>query len=190
MNTTKFKLELGIIPESIPELTPLAIESDPKSIPDLELKLGPDSESKESKTEQETKPESEDKIGPESEDKIGPESEDKMEPKSESNKTPKTDPESQQNPDIKLEPELNSIIKTDSVLDVNESIKTLTQYINYHDYDDSLPHFIEHDKPKIKKIMFNFEPIIPNEPIKLQKKIPQLDSDDSYCTCILSKNSD
>ena len=150
MNTTKFKLELGTIPESIPEITPVAIESDPKSIPDSELKLKPESEPKESKTEEKTKPESEAKI----------------------------EAESQQTPD--------------SELDVNESIKTLTQSINYHDYVDSLPH----DKPKIKKVMFNFETIIPNEPIipnesiNPQKDIPELDSDDSYCTCILSKKSD
>lgn len=158
MNTTKFKLELGTIPESIPELTPVAIESDPKSITDSELKLKRDSEPKESKTEEKTKPEPEAKIEAEA----------------------KIEDESQQTPD--------------SELDVNESIKTLTQSINYHDYVDSLPHFIEHDKPKIKKVMFNFETIIPNEPIipnesnesiNLQKDIPELDSDDSYCTCIL-----
>ena len=170
MNTIKFKLELGTIPESIPELTPVAIESIPQK-----------------------KPESEDKTEPESQK--NPEL--KLEPESEA----KIEPESQKNPELKLElelkSELNSIIKKiDSVLTVDESIKTLTQSINYHNYVDSLPHFIENDKPKIKKVMFNFEPIIsnepiiPNEPINLQKDIPELDSDDSYCTCILSKKSD
>ena len=164
MNTTKFKLELGTIPESIPELTPVEHKL---TLTDLAC----DSEAK-------TNPESETALKPESQPKTNPESETELKPESQ----PKTNPES--------ETVLNSI--KDS-LDVDESIKTLTQSINYVDYVDyscSLPHFIE-DKPKIKKVMFNFETIIPNEPITPQKDIPQLDSDNSYCACILSKpNSD
>ncbi len=172
MNTTKFKLELGTIPETIPELTPVSNELEPKTKPESEPKLEPDLEPK---TEPESEPKQEVKLEPESEPK--------------------------------LEVELNSKIKKiDSILTVDESIKTLTQSINYHDYDESLPHFIEHDKAKIKKVMFNFEPIIPNnpiipndaiitndpnEPIHTQKDIPELDSEDSYCTCLSKqKNSD
>lgn len=166
MNTTKFKLELGTIPESIPELTPV---ENKLTLTDLVL----DSEAK-------TKPKSETELKSESEPKTNPESEKELKPESE----PKTNPES--------ETKLNSIKES---LDVDESIKTLTQSINYHDYDDcvgSLPHFIEPDKPKIKKVMFNFETIIPNEPIKPQKDIPEIGTENnSYCACILSKpNSD
>ena len=168
MNTTKFKLELGTIPESIPELTPVEYKLTLTDLGlDSEAKTNPESAPK---TELELKSDSEAKTNPESEKELKPESE------------PKTKPES--------ETVLNSI--KDS-LDVDESIKTLTQSINYHDnvdYSCSLPHFIE-DKPKIKKVIFNFETIIPNEPITPQKDIPQLDSDNSYCACILSKpNSD